>query len=133
MITALFIALNWLLAQGTDLCLVCDRFGRRLCSSGLERSCSPAKAVGELPLPSTWAGLCLGQIRPDPCPQPKQLAGDLAPPRLSRSSFSCLYLYSISSGEILIGASVSKRLYIPNTNPVMKSGHPGTVMSLLSF
>lgn len=28
MITALFIALNWLLAQGTDLCLACDRLGR---------------------------------------------------------------------------------------------------------
>lgn len=68
-----------------------------------------------------------------PVPNPSNWLGTWLPPRLSRSSFSCLYLYSISSAEILIGALVSKRLYIPNTNPVINSSQLGRVMSLLSF
>lgn len=127
MITALFIALNWLLAPAPICAWRAIVSGGCLCSSRLELSHGPM----ELLLPGVWAGLCLGLRSPTPCPQAQQLAQDWAPQ--ARSSFSCLYFHSISAGDIPVGAFGSERLYVPNAAGVVDSGHMGRAVSLLHF
>lgn len=70
MITALFIALNWLLAQGTDLCLACDRLGRlfvQLMAGALAQPCRSSRRA-----PTAWhrGRTFPHQVRCVPLPDP---------------------------------------------------------------